>query len=119
MTDYIDNKRFEHMINLYVSGDLTVENELISNFTLLIDNIIQSFHFKVDSDDARQECFLLILRTLKNFKPTSGSGFNYFTTVIINNLRLLYSKNKRYDEKITNYTNKLMGINTYTPSGHE
>lgn len=117
--DYINNVRFEEMIGMYVSGNTSIEAELISNFTLLIDNITNSFHFKVDIDDARQECFLLILRTLKNFKPSNGSAFNYFTTIIVNNLRLLYSKNKRYDEKITNYTNKLMGISSYVPSSYE
>lgn len=114
--NYINNEKFEGMIKLYVSGDTSVEDTLIADFSLLINNIFDSFHFKVDRDDARQECFLLILKTLKNFKPSNGSAFNYFTTIIVNNLRLLYTKNKRYEEKITNYSNKLAGINTYVPS---
>ena len=47
--------------------------------------------------------FLLVLKTLKNFTPSKGSAFNYFTTVIVNNLKLLYTKDKRYKTKINNY----------------
>ena len=72
-------------------------------FDLLIGNIINSFSFKLDFDDAKQECFLIILKTLKNFNKESGSAFNYFTTIILNNLKLLYTKNKKYNEKIDNY----------------
>ena len=72
-------------------------------FDVLISTIIDSFNFKVDRDDAKQECFVLVLRTLKNFTRDRGSAFNYFTTVIINNLRLVYTKNKKYLEKINKY----------------
>jgi len=54
----------------------------------------------VDSDDAKQECFLLVIKKLRNFDPDHGSAFNYFTTVILNNLRLVYTKKKKYDKKI-------------------
>ena len=72
-------------------------------FDLLITNIIESFKFNIDKDDAKQECFLLILKTLKNFKPSKGSAFNYFTTVIVNNMKLLYRKNKKYEKKLAEY----------------
>ena len=62
-----------------------------------------AFNFSVEADDAKQECFLLILKTLQNFNPKQGSAFNYFTTVILNNLKLIYTKNKKYLEKIKNY----------------
>ena len=97
---YIDNKRFEIIIRAYRDGDSSVEDELMGMLDLLISNIISSFNFKVDIEDAKQECFLLILKTLKNFNKDEGSAFNYFTTIIVNNLKLLYSKNKKYAEKI-------------------
>ena len=100
---YIDNKRFEELIPLYLENNSEYETELISLFDLLITNILESFKFKIDKDDAKQECFLLVLKTLKNFNPSRGSAFNYFTTVIVNNLKLIYTKNKKYAEKINDY----------------
>lgn len=100
---YIDNKRFEEIILLYQQDPETYEDDLVSLFDLLITNIIESFRFKVDPDDAKQECFALVLKTVKNFKPRKGTAFNYFTTIIVNNLKLMYTKNKKYNQKIENY----------------
>jgi DNA-directed RNA polymerase specialized sigma subunit len=100
---YIDNKRFEEIILLYQQDPETYEDDLVSLFDLLITNIIESFRFKVDPDDAKQECFALVLKTVKNFKPRKGTAFNYFTTIIVNNLKLLYTRNKKYNQKIENY----------------
>ena len=104
---YIDNKRFEEVIPLYLANSTEHVDELIGLFDLLITNIIESFKFNIDKDDAKQECFLLILKTLRNFQPSKGSAFNYFTTVIVNNLKLLYTKNKKYEKKITEYQGTL------------
>jgi len=100
---YIDNKRFEKLIPLYLRSSKEHEDELMGLFDLLITNILESFKFNIDKDDAKQDCFLLILKTLKNFKPSKGSAFNYFTTIIVNNLKLIYTKNKKYDKKLTEY----------------
>jgi len=102
---YIDNKRFEELIQSYSTdpSNKEVENELISMLDLLITNILQTFKFSVDYDDARQECFFLIFKILKNFNKEQGTAFNYFTTVILNNLKLIYSKNKRYSMKMEEY----------------
>jgi len=100
---YINNKRFEELIPLYLQNTRDHEDELMALFDLLISNIIESFKFKIEKDDAKQECFLLVLKTLKNFNPNRGSAFNYFTTVIVNNLKLLYTKNKKYEKKIEEY----------------
>ena len=102
---YLDNKRFELLIVLYLKWDNKKshnphEEELMALFDLLITTVLDSFKFDVDKDDAKQECFLLILKKLRNFDPSNGSAFNYFTTVILNNLRLVYVKNKKYNEKL-------------------
>ena len=100
---YINNKRFEKIIPLYLRTPKEYEDELMELFDLLITNIIESFKFNIDKEDAKQECFLLILKTLKNFQPSKGSAFNYFTTIIVNNLKLLYTKNKKYNRKMEEY----------------
>ena len=100
---YIDNKEFENIILLYQQDPKTHEDDLVSLFDVLITNIIESFRFKVDPDDAKQECFALVLKTVKNFKPRKGTAFNYFTTIIVNNLKLLYTREKKYNQKIENY----------------
>ena len=103
---YIDNKRFEEIILLYQQEPEKYEDDLVSLFDLLINNIIDSFRFKVDPDDAKQECFALVLKTVKNFKPRKGTAFNYFTTIIVNNLKLLYTRDKKYRQKIENYIDR-------------
>ena len=102
--NYINNKEFEQVIHDYLK-DSNKENEtkLCNLLDLLITNIIHSFKFQVDAADAKQECFLLAFKILKNFKPSSGSAFNYFTTVIVNNLKLMYTKNKKYVNKLQEY----------------
>lgn len=101
---YIDNSKFEELIKLYKQDPKKYEDELFGMFDILISNILTGFSFNLDEDDAKQECFLLILKTLKNFNPEMGNAFNYFTTIILNNLKLLYTKNKKYVEKINAYT---------------
>ncbi|MAO20335.1 MAG: hypothetical protein CMJ25_06235 [Phycisphaerae bacterium] len=103
---YIDNERFEEIILLYQQDPETHQEDLVSLFDLLINNIIDSFKFKVDSDDAKQECFALVLKTVKNFKPKKGTAFNYFTTIIVNNMKLLYTRDKKYRQKIENYIDR-------------
>jgi len=105
--EYLNNKHFEKIIRAYLQNKEEYEEELIEMFDLLITNILDSFNFKIDDEDAKQECFLLALRTLKNFSPDKGSAFNYFTTVIVNNCKLLYTKDKKYKEKIDKYTDIL------------
>lgn len=110
MPHYINNKQFEKLIKEYTKGKKKNERELFELFDLLISNIIDSFHFSVDKDDAKQECFLLILKTLKNFKSSNGSAFNYFTTIILNNLKLIFSKSKKYNEKLNEYSERRFGV---------
>ena len=97
MSYYIDNKRFEELIQEFKLDIRSNEDELFDMFDILINRLMLSFKFNVDHEEAKQECFLLILKVLKNFNRESGQAFNYFTTVILNNLRLLYSKNKKYN----------------------
>jgi DNA-directed RNA polymerase specialized sigma subunit len=100
---YLNNKEFEATIKNYLKDPETYEDELVQKLDILITNILHTFKFSVDSDDAKQECFMLAFKVLKNFNPENGSAFNYFTTVFVNNLKLMYTKNKRYVEKIQKY----------------
>ena len=106
----IDNKRFEELIQEFKAGDRSNENELFEMVDTLVSMLMLSFKFNVDHEEAKQECFLLILKVLYNFNRESGQAFNYFTTVILNNLRLIYSKNKKYNEKLESYRNHKMGV---------
>ena len=82
--EYLNNKHFEKTIRLYLQDKEEHEDELIKLFDTLITNILEGFNFQIELEDAKQECFLLVLKTLKNFSPDKGSAFNYFTTVILN-----------------------------------
>ena len=116
MTNYIDNTRFEELIQDYINGKKEVQDELFDSIGLLIDRLMGGYSFKVDREEAKQETFLLILKILKNFRKENGKGFNYLSTVILNNLRLIYTKNKRYNEKIRNYTEYKLGTLGICPS---
>jgi len=106
---YLDNERFEKVIAGYKTHPSIWEDELIDNFDLLIKNIFDGFKFQgVEFDDVRQDCFLLIFSKIINFSPEKGTAFNFFTTVILNNIRLMYSKEKRQKEKVQAYWLKLM-----------
>ena len=105
---YINNERFEKVIAGYKAHPATWEDELIENFELLIKNIFDGFKFQgVKFDDVKQDCFLLIFVKIKNFTPDKGTAFNFFTTVILNNIRLMYSKEKRQKEKVQAYLAKV------------
>ena len=106
---YIDNKRFEEVIRGYLEDNSAYESELVKLLDTLITNILMSFKFRVDYDDAKQECFMLAFKTLKNFKPGNGSAFSYFTTVIFTNLKLLYTKDKKYNKKLQDYRELVTG----------
>ena len=97
------------MIRGYLEDNSAYETELVELLDTLITNILMSFKFRVDYDDAKQECFMLAFKTLKNFKPGNGSAFNYFTTVIVNNLKLLYTKDKKYNKKLQDYRELVTG----------
>lgn len=107
MTDYINNKDFEKLIRNYKSCPSAYEVEFIQTIDLLINNIIYSFSFKLDIEDAKQDCFLLVLRTINNFNKEEGTAFNYFTTIIVNNLKAIYTKNKKYHKHIQKYMTQL------------
>jgi len=109
---YIDNERFQELIFQYQKDAKSCEDELVEMFNLLIANIIATWRFNVDKEDATQECFLLIFKSIYNFTPEKGKAFNYFTTMIMNHLRGIYTKNKRYEEKILKYQESL----GYVPS---
>lgn len=115
MANYIDNKRFEELIQIYSTGDKSIQDELFDSFGLLIDRLMNGWGFKVDKEEAKQECFLLILKVLKNFNRENGAAFNYFTTIILNNLRLIYTKRKKYLERVQSYIDYKTGI--YSTSG--
>lgn len=105
---YINNERFEKVIAGYKAHPTVWEDELIENFELLIKNIFDGFKFQgVEFDDVKQDCFLLIFGKIQNFVPNKGTAFNFFTTVILNNIRLLYSKEKRQKEKVQAYLAKV------------
>lgn len=105
---YINNERFEKVIAGYKTHPSIWEDELIENFELLIKNIFDGFKFQgVEFDDVKQDCFLLIFVKIKNFSPEKGTAFNFFTTVVLNNIRLMYSKEKRQKEKVQAYLAKV------------
>ncbi len=51
---YLNNKDFEELIKNYLKDNSKYESELVDKLDLLITNILHTFKFRVDPDDARQ-----------------------------------------------------------------
>lgn len=105
--NYLDNKKFEETIKAYLIDKKPNEDALTEFILLLINNILNTFTFTtVDRDDVQQECFILVLRKLHKFESDRGTtAFNYFSTVIFNQVRLMYSKTRTYNKNLSNYKN--------------
>lgn len=107
---YLDNKRFQEVIFGYKENKEKYETELVEMFTILFTNIFMSFKFAIDKEDAHQDCFILFVKVIENFTPEKGSAFNYFTTVLLNHMKYLYTKNKKYNQKILEYRKEMGDI---------
>lgn len=106
MSEYLNNEEFEKTLENYLKNPDEHEEKLFQMFDLLINRILDGYFYNGDREDAQQECFLLVIKRLKKFNTDRGSAFNFFTTIIINHLRHLYSKDRRYSEKIDNFIQK-------------
>lgn len=106
---YLDNTRLEELIELYQEDPDKHGNELCEMLDLLIINIYKTWKFTIDIDDAKQDCFIAVFNAIQrgNFKSSKSTAFNYFTSVISNELKTQYKKNKRYYEKIDEFTKQL------------
>lgn len=96
---YIDNGKFESLIQLYQeTEDESVRDTLIKDyFYVLAYRIVKSFKFRhVDDDDALQEAVIICFKRIAHFDPARGKAFNFFTTLIVNQLKGLYRKNKNH-----------------------
>jgi DNA-directed RNA polymerase specialized sigma subunit len=103
MAKYIDNKRFEFLISEYVKGTKNNEEELMEMFYVLIDRIMIGFNFKLEKDNAAQDCMLLIIKALVMFDPDRGQAFNFFSTLIINQLKRIFTKDKKYAQNLDGF----------------
>jgi len=102
---YLNNDEFEDLIDKYREDPDKYGDDLANMLDTLIVVIYKTWKFTIDLDDAKQDCFIAVFNTIKkgNFKKSKSSAFNYFTSVISNELKTRYKKNKRYYEKIDEY----------------
>jgi DNA-directed RNA polymerase specialized sigma24 family protein len=83
------------------------ENDLFSDklaemFGKMIDGVTLRFpnlQYYSIHEDAKQDCFLLLIQKYKNFKAKKKTScFAYFTTIIYNQMRYQLSRAKRYKD---------------------
>jgi DNA-directed RNA polymerase specialized sigma subunit len=119
---YINNTEFQ---NLIIKYKLTRDPELLEIlvtdfFYVLVYNIIKTFNFKIDSDDALQEGVMMCLKKLDHFDPARGKGFNFFTTIVLNGFRGVYKSKKNYEElKLRFLTQQVTMLNATFPGGRK
>ena len=120
MSQYINNKFLEELIIKFKKAKKDkdsatfeqVQHELCQGFYILSTRIIQTFKFEhLEEEDMMQECVLTCLKKIDKYDPTfvnkngvKSKAFNYFTTCIINVLRLNYRSSKKYAEFKTAYS---------------
>lgn len=75
-----------------------MDEQLATAVYLLADNMLQTFKFSIDKDDARQEAICHAFATFPKFQKDKGKAFNYFTTCIMNHWRQVYRTQKNYTE---------------------
>lgn len=115
---YLNNDEFEQCIIAYKREPKKHEEEIVYFIDLLILNIYKTYKFQIDYDDARQECFIVALRAIRNFNPTKGSAFNYFTTLVFNTFRSQYKKEDKYTTKLNEYIEKVKEETDFDPHGN-
>ena len=98
-TNYIDNDEFEELIRMHrASGSDDVLQRIICDFFyVLAYHIIVSAHFNmIDEEDAMQDAVMACFRKMQKFDPERGKAFNFFTTVIFNQMRGMFKTSKSY-----------------------
>ena len=74
-----------------------VGTTLSGMFYLIADNLIASQKFAyIDRDNALQDSVMLCLQKVSHFQAKKGACFNFFTSIIFNQLRQNYRTNKSY-----------------------
>jgi len=66
----------------------------------LIKNIMNYAKFtSIDEEDATIRCFDKCSSHIENFDPKKGKAFNYFTTIVLNELRTIWEESKKKKRK--------------------
>jgi len=88
----------DELTSLYLSTkDKRVFNKLCDLLTLMATKLVDWVKIKhIEREDAIQECLIVALEKIERFDSSRGKAFNFFTTIMLNNLRSVYRKNKRY-----------------------
>lgn len=124
--EYINNSIFEKAILRFQDAKKNQENnynefnesqkELAALFSLLAENIIRAFKFRlIEHEDALQEGVMICFEKLDRFNPEfvgkngqKAKAFNYMTTCTLNHYKQLYRTAKNYGELKKKYHQHLV-----------
>jgi DNA-directed RNA polymerase sigma subunit (sigma70/sigma32) len=75
------------------------KNHMGRAFVILAQNIVDYAQFNLlEKEDATQEGILVCFEKVDRFEPQKGKAFNYFTTVLLNQLRQNHRSLRNYNE---------------------
>lgn len=105
---YINNDEFQELIIQYKqTRDEDILEILVTDFFYVLTyNIIRTFNFKIDEEDALQEGTIACLKKMEQFDPTRGRAFNFFTTICLNHFRGIFKSKKNYEELKLRFLNQ-------------
>ncbi len=124
--EYINNSIFEKAISRFKEAKInkeensdeykTAKDELSVLFSLLAENIIRAFKFRlIEHEDALQEGVMICFEKLDRFNPEfrgkngqKAKAFNYMTTCTLNHYKQLYRSAKNYGELKKKYHKHLV-----------
>lgn len=96
---YIDAKRFEELIALHKKKSKKKnDDELVGMFYLLATRIIKKWRFKCDREELIQCSVIVCWNKIEKFDASRGGAFNFFTTIILNEMRHLYRTEYNFNE---------------------
>lgn len=92
---YVSNKVISELVaNWHSTGEMPLQ--LVEVVTTMSTGLRNRYTRQIEVEDAVQIGLLAIVRLKEKFDP-SRELFNYFTTIILNDLRKQRMKNKRWD----------------------
>ena len=108
------NRENFHKLIVYHQYDFPLSNKLATAFQTLTEILLDSYRhksilLKYHREDIIQECVLICYEKLKRFDPDKGKAFNYFSTIIISQLRQwnYVAKRNQYPELRKKYQQNL------------
>ena len=103
-TLYLEEGEVEKAVNLYRDYPSTAHGKALGHiFQILAQTCIKYAKLPKQAKMTEKNCVYACFDKVNNFNPSKGKAFNYFTTIILNQMRREYRAWKSIVEKKKKY----------------